>query len=230
MRLQKFLADAGVASRRAAEVLIAEGHVKVDGKLVTAMGVLVLPGQTVAVDGKVVKPMAHVIYAWYKPRGVMSTMADEHASETIANFFPDDVRVFPVGRLDKDSEGLMLVTNDGKLAHELMHPRHEHEKEYEVVLDGQGRPLKDFERVHKIEAGELRPMRLAGDKKLGRGRVSVRLILREGKKRQIREVAQKLGYKVISLKRTRIGRLKLGTLPPGKWKTVQREDIIGRTV
>jgi len=227
VRLQKFLADAGVASRRAAEALIAAGRVSVDGKIVKEMGVKVGGGQKIAVGGQLItaKP-ERVIYAFHKPRGVVSTVSDPHAGKTIADFFSSEERVYPVGRLDKDSEGLILVTNDGGLAHELMHPKHEHEKEYEVLLSGAGKPVSGFERSHRIKAGKVNPMQLVEHKHLKNGHDYVRLVLHEGKKRQIREVAELLGYKVMSLMRVRIGSLRLGNLPPGKWKKVDRRDII----
>jgi 23S rRNA pseudouridine2605 synthase len=227
VRLQKFLADAGVASRRAAEVLIAEGKVSVDGRVVSTMGAKVEPGQTIKVNGKTIEPnQEKVIYAFHKPRGVVSTNSDPHATKTVASFFPSSIRVFPVGRLDKDSEGLMLVTNDGALAYSLTHPKHEHEKEYEVALSGKGKPLEEFEKPYKLMDGAIRPMQLVHARKLSHDRWQVRLILREGRKRQIREVAELLGYRVGTLTRIRIGKLHLGTLPPGKWKKVTREEII----
>lgn len=228
IRLQKFLADAGVASRRVAEGYIAAGRVTVDGKVVTEMGTKVGLGQKVALDGEAIKPRAdRVIYAFNKPRGVFSTMSDEYASKTIADFFPSSIRVYPVGRLDKDSEGLMLVTNDGALAHELMHPKHEHEKEYRVELAGQGKPVENFEKRYRLTTGQVQPMKVSGVRELGNHHKVVNIVLKEGKKRQIREVAKLLGYKVTKLQRIRIGKLLLGSLPPGKWKKVDRGDILG---
>lgn len=228
IRLQKFLADAGVASRRAAEGYITAGRVAVDGVKVTEMGVKVQPGQKVTVDGKLVGgKQKKVLYAFNKPRGVVSTMAQHFAAKAVADFFPARVRIYPVGRLDKDSEGLMLVTNDGALAHELMHPKHEHEKEYKVELTGQGKPIENFEKRYKIASGLIQPMKVVKSKELGNHHRVIHLVLREGKKRQIREVAQLLGYHVRRLQRVRIGNLELGNLAPGKWKKVDREEILG---
>lgn len=228
IRLQKFLADAGVASRRTAEGYITAGRVEVDGVKVTEMGIKVQPGQKVTVDGKPVGgKQKKVLYAFNKPRGVVSTMAQHYASKAVADFFPGTVRIYPVGRLDKDSEGLMLVTNDGALAHELMHPKHEHEKEYKVELTGEGKPVMNFEKRYKLTGGLIQPMKVVHSKVLGNHHRVIHVVLREGKKRQIREVAQMLGYHVRRLQRVRIGRLTLGNLAPGKWKMVDRDEILG---
>lgn len=228
VRLQKYLAEMGAASRRTAEKMMLDGRVSVNGRIANELGTKITPGvDKVMVDKKeIAGHEPRVIYAFNKPRGVASTVFDPFAAKKVTDFFPDDVRVYPVGRLDKESEGLMLVTNDGALAHELMHPRHEHEKEYEVTLVGQGKPMADFERPYQLLVGRTRPMKLVSAKKLPKERYVVRLVLREGKKRQIREVARRMGYRVLSLVRVRIGRLLLGDLPMGKWKIVRREDII----
>ena len=229
IRLQKYLADAGVASRRGAEQMIVEGRVSVDGKVVDKLGSKVGAGQEVWVDGKKVGQLEKVvIYAFYKPRGVTSTNADPHARATIQQYFPEGTRVYPVGRLDKDSEGLMIVTNDGKLAYQLTHPKHEHEKEYEIVLVGQGKSFNEFEKGYSLKTGRIRPMQLVASKRISNAKWQVRLILREGGKRQIREVAKILGYEVVGLKRIRIANLKLGNLAPGKWKIVSREEVLGK--
>ena len=226
IRLQKFLAEAGIASRRAAEKLIADGKVTIND-VVAKIGDKIKAGEKVRVAGVLVdtKP-ARQIYAFYKPRGVTSTNSDKFATKTVADFFDGMPRVFPVGRLDKESEGLLLVTNDGVLANQLTHPRYEHEKEYEVELSGAGKGLEEFGRAYQLKTGSIRPMEVVGAQQLKNGHSVVKLVLRQGRKRQIREVAEKLGYTVRRLKRTRIGKLKLGSLAPGKWKKVRREDIV----
>lgn len=227
IRLQKFLAEAGIASRRAAENLIAEGKVMIDGVVAKLGDKLEVGRHKVTVSGREVGGRSEkMIFAFYKPRGVVSTNADKYASKTIADFFTDMPRVFPVGRLDKESEGLILVTNDGTLANQLTHPRYEHEKEYEVELSGQGKDIKNFGKSYQLKTGSIRPMELVFSKKLTNGHWRIGLVLKQGRKRQIREVAEKMGYTVRKLKRVRIGKLKLGNLAPGKWKRVAREDII----
>lgn len=226
-RLQKVLAQAGIASRRKAEELITEGLVKVNGKVVTTLGSKVDSARDkIEYDGRLIRKDEPVVYAFYKPAGVTSTMSDPHAKKTIADYFKGK-RVYPVGRLDKYSEGLMLVTNDGGLALELTHPRFEHEKEYEVLLQGKAEDnISKFEQRFKIDGYRTQPMKLAGIKKVKDKQWSVGLILKEGRKRQIRKIAEKLGYQVIDLKRVRIGKLRLGDLQPGRWREVGRQDII----
>lgn len=231
MRLQKFLASSGVASRRKAEEMILGGVVAVNGEVVTEMGTMVEEGDQVTVKGKPVSIQTKTIYAFYKPKGVTSTMQDVHAEQTIADFFKG-IRVFPVGRLDKYSEGLLIVTNDGELANELTHPRYEHEKEYEVEMGAVKQEwevseerLKELEKSYMLDGKRTVPMKVVHHEPIVRG-WRIRVTLKEGKNRQIRRIAEKLGYRIRKLKRVRIGRLLLGELEPGRWRTVTREDII----
>ncbi len=227
-RLQKVLAQAGVASRRKAEEYIAKGLVTVNGKVVTTLGTKVDPAQDkIEYNGRLLKKEEQVIYAFYKPAGVTSTMSDPYAKKTIADYFKGK-RVYPVGRLDKYSEGLMLITNDGDLALELTHPRYEHEKEYEVLLQGKTEDnIPKFEQRFKIDDGyRTQPMKLVMSKKVKDRQWLVGLVLKEGRKRQIRKIAEILGYQVIDLKRVRIEKLKLEDLQPGRWREVGRGDII----
>jgi len=226
-RLQKILAQAGIASRRKAEELITQGLVRVNGKIVTTLGTKVdIDKDNIEYNGRLVQLAEPVIYAFYKPAGVTSTMSDPHAKKTIADYFRGK-RVYPVGRLDKYSEGLMLVTNDGDLALELTHPRYSHEKEYEVVVRGRSADnIKKFEQRFVLEGYRTQPMRLIGKEQLKKDQWLIKLVLKEGRKRQIRKIAEKLGYQVIDLKRVRMGKLKLGNLTPGEWREVKRQDII----
>ncbi|MFH0905417.1 MAG: pseudouridine synthase [bacterium] len=227
-RLQKFLARAGVASRRKAEQLILDGRVKVNGVVVRRLGSLIDPRRDrVEYHGRAVQVAEPAIYAFNKPVGVTSTVSDSHAKKTIADFFPKENRVYPVGRLDKNSDGLILVTNDGELANLLTHPRYQHEKEYEVIVAGSSADkIIGFKKSYRTDGSLTQPMRVVGQRILARGRWLVRLVLKEGKKRQIREVAERLGYKVVRLTRVRIGKLRLGKLAPGEWREVQRDNII----
>ena len=230
IRLNKYLAGAGIASRRKADELIQEGKVKINGKIITDLGVQIDPDKDkVEYQGKILQPATPLLFMFNKPRGVTSTMADAHAEKTIADYFKDVGRVYPVGRLDKDSEGLMLITNDGDLANQLTHPRYEHEKEYEVTIkagsssDGD---ITKFSQSFKIDGARIKPMRVKIIKKITPNRWLISLILQEGRKRQIRRVAEILGYKVIQLKRVRIGKLKLDELPVGKYRRVSADEII----
>lgn len=216
-----------MASRRKAEALILDGQVKVNGKVVKELGTKAdMEKDTIEYAGKIIRPAQKIIYAFYKPAGVTSTMSDPNAKKTIADFFKGR-RVYPVGRLDKYSEGLMLVTNDGQLALELTHPRYEHEKEYEVILRGkQADNIPKFRQRFVLEGYRTQPMRLVTHEQIKKDQWLVRLVLKEGRKRQIRKIAEKLGYQVIDLKRIRVGKLLLGKLLPGEYREVKREEII----
>lgn len=226
-RLQKILAAAGITSRRKAEDLITSGQVKVNGRVVTELGAKADSTQDkIEYNGRIIRRATPIIYAFYKPAGVTSTMSDPHAKKTIADYFRGK-RVYPVGRLDKYSEGLILVTNDGDLALELTHPRYEHEKEYEVVIRGRSADnIPKFRERFVLEGYRTMPMRLVHHEQIKKDQWLVDLVLKEGRKRQIRRIAEKLGYQVIDLKRVRMGKLKLGELTPGEWREVRREDIL----
>jgi 23S rRNA pseudouridine2605 synthase len=227
MRLNKFLAQGGVASRRKADELISAGKVSVNGKTVRQMGVDVdVEKDNVTLNGKLVKKEKPIIYAIYKPKGVISTVSDIHASQTIIDILPKGKRVYPVGRLDKDSEGLMLVTNDGELANELMHPRYEHEKEYDVTLRGDGNAIDEMKKVREINGSKIEPLRVVSKKELKENEWQAFLVLKEGKKRHIREVGKLVGLKVLRLKRVRIGKLHIGNLTAGKWKIITIDEVL----
>lgn len=234
-RLQKVLAAADIASRRKAEELILAGKVKVNGRIVNELGVKVDPDKDqIEFDGRRIRFADPVIYAFHKPVGVTSTVSDRHAEKTVVDFFKKGTRVYPVGRLDKMSKGLMLVTNDGDLAQELTHPKYDHEKEYEVTIKDKGRRdvelvervIDKFAKSYEINGYRTRPMKVNGKKSLRLGVWEIRLALKEGRNRQIRRVAAKLGFDVLSLKRTRIGKLELGELAPGRYRLISRADII----
>ncbi len=182
------MAKCGVASRRGADDLIVYGKVKINGRVVKELGVSIDPQKDrVEYQGKIVKPEAKLILAFYKPKGVTSTVSDEHADKTISDFFPKSLgRLYPVGRLDKDSEGLMIVSNDGELANKLTHPRYEHEKEYEVIIQGDDPSnIERFIQRFKLNNYLTLPMRLTKVKKVKPKTWQMNLILREGRKRQI---------------------------------------------
>jgi 23S rRNA pseudouridine2605 synthase len=223
IRLNKFLADCGVASRRGADTLISEGAVQVNGKTVFELGVRVEPGvDRVTLNGKPVKPATQKIYViFYKPENVLTTMEDPEGRPTVADFMEKlPVRVFPVGRLDWDTEGLLLLTNDGDFAQKVMHPREEIPKTYMVKLDGKPSDAQ----LQKLKFGVTIPGGRVKALHVERVRFGdsqqydwVKIIIGEGKNRQIRYMFQKIGFDVKKLKRVAIGMLSLGTLQKGEY-------------
>ncbi|HEY5743957.1 MAG TPA: pseudouridine synthase [Terrimicrobiaceae bacterium] len=222
--MNRFLAAAGFGSRRGCEELIREGKVSLNGHFIRDLATIVRPGDDVRVAGKPPprqSPLVHILL--HKPKGVLCTRSDERARPTVFDFVPPHFgRLFHAGRLDKDSEGLILLTNDGDLSQRLTHPTHEVEKEYDVFLD------KPFDSRHTAKL--LRGFVIVG----GRARAErvematptlLKVVLRQGIKRQIRLMFFHLGYEVERLVRTRIGRVKLGTLQPGHWRLLDHREV-----
>lgn len=227
-RLQKFLARAGVASRRAAEQLIREGRVAVNDRRVTEMGLKVDPGRDrITVDGRPIAPSEPRFYAvLHKPRGYLSTARDERGRPTVLELLPRVGRVYPVGRLDLDSEGLLLITNDGELTHRLLHPSHHVEREYHVLVAGRlsAEALDMLRHGVLLEDGVTAPAEVDRLRPEGRGEW-LRVVLREGRKRQIRRMLAAVGGRVQRLVRVRIDGVALGDLPPGRWRTLTPREI-----
>ncbi len=229
MRLQKYLAHAGVASRRAAEIYITAGRVSVNNQTVTELGTKVNPQRDkIFVDGKRVKlPQQHVYIILNKPRYVLSTTQDGWGDrKTVLDLVDVPARIFPVGRLDFESEGLILLTNDGEIAQRLTHPSFEHEREYEVLVNGT--PTKDVLRRWRrggfeVDGKPVAPMEVSPLRSDAPG--WLRIILKEGRKRHIREVARQLNHPVIILVRVRFGPLKLGNLKPGAWRHLSPREV-----
>jgi 23S rRNA pseudouridine2605 synthase len=224
MRLNRFLAAAGFGSRRACEALIKDGKISINGHYVRDLATIVKPGDDVRVAGKRrPRPSPLVYVLLHKPKGVLCTRSDERQRRTVFDLVPAHFgRLFHVGRLDKDSEGLILLTNDGALSQRLTHPTHEVEKEYEVLLD------KPFDAGHAVKL--LQGFMIEGGRARAEGvqmiaPALVKLILRQGIKRQIRLMFFKLGYEVKRLVRTRIGRLNLGALQPGQWRVLDKREV-----
>jgi 23S rRNA pseudouridine2605 synthase len=228
-RLQKYLARAGVASRRASEALIVGGRVAVNGQVVRELGTTVDPDRdSVAVDGRAVRPVArHTYVLLHKPRGVVSTASDPAGRETVLDLVPSAARLYPVGRLDYDSEGLLLLTDDGDLTLALTHPRHEVEKEYHALLE---RPLDDAALEH-LRQGVLldgRPTAPATIERAWRDgpREWLRVTIREGRNRQVRRMIEAVGGQVLRLVRSRIGPISLDDdLPPGAWRHLAEQEV-----
>jgi 23S rRNA pseudouridine2605 synthase len=224
MRLNRFLAASGLGSRRACEALIREGKISINGHFIRDLATVVNPGDEVRVAGKPpLRPVVPVYILLLKPKGVVCTRSDERGRRTIFDLAPAHFgRLFHVGRLDKESEGLILLTNDGALSHRLTHPAHEVEKEYEVLLD---RPF-EAQQIPKLLRGFVIE---GGHARIERVQIvapsMVKVILRQGIKRQIRLMFLKLGYEVKRLIRTRIGDLKIGALQPGEWRALGEREV-----
>lgn len=228
MRLQKYMASCGVASRRACEKLIAEGRVTVDGEVITTMGVQVEEGQTVRVNGKKITPEAEKHYILYhKPAGEVTTASDPEGRATVLDKFKDyPVRLYPVGRLDYDSEGLLLLTNDGDLTEHMLHPSKEVDKTYLARVTGQVMP----EEVSRLVKGVMVDGRLTSRAKAcvleaGTAYTDILLTIHEGRNRQVRKMVEAVGHEVMMLRRIRFGPLKLGDLKRGMWRELIQEEI-----
>lgn len=229
IRLQKFLASQGIASRRKSEQLIMEGHVKVNGAL-ASIGDKVTPGiDKVLVGGKVISTAKEdkKYIMLNKPRGYITTMQDEQGRKCVADLAAGiDGRVYPVGRLDRESEGLLIMTNDGDFANNIIHPSRHISKTYRVTI----RPgINDVQLAAmcggiEIDGKMTVPARVHIISEEP-GRVVIEVILEEGRNRQIRKMCESLGIEVARLKRVAIGKVRLGMLAPGKWRTLRKEEI-----
>jgi len=225
-RLQKLMAEAGLGSRRSCERLISQGRVLVNGEP-AALGDKADPQlDRIMVDGKPLPTAEVPVYLMLnKPRGVLSSLRSQGGLPTVVSLIDIPQRVYPVGRLDRDSQGLILLTNDGELTHRLSHPRFQSEKEYHVLLD---RPPSDSvldawrAGPHLAEIGQLAPAKLTH---LPGQPGWLMIVLHEGKKRQIRQTARHFGHKVKALIRVRLGPLMLGDLAPGAWRHLTSEEV-----
>jgi 23S rRNA pseudouridine2605 synthase len=224
VRLQKFLSQAGVASRRASEELITGGRVRINGSVVTELGVRVDPKRDkVEVDGRRIRQAPSAWYALHKPRGYMTTRSDPEGRPTLYDLLPQPMRrLFYVGRLDFDSEGLILLTNDGDTANRLLHPRYGIDREYDVELAEpiESEPLDRLRRGVELEDG---PARVETVRRRSGTRVMV--TVREGRKREVRRLFAAIGNRVIRLRRVRYGPIRLGTLPVGEWRHLEEREL-----
>lgn len=228
MRLHKYMADCGVASRRKSEELIAQGRVSVNGETVKTMGYDVNDKDRVEVDGELIRPHAGFIYiALNKPEGVVTTMQDPQGRPTVADIVKvNGARVFPVGRLDADTEGLLLLTNDGDMAHFLMHPKHEVDKTYIALVSGriEAPKLEQLSAGVIIDGSMTRPAQIKVYDQTG-PLTMVRLTIHEGKNRQIRRMFVAVGCRVVKLKRESVGHIKLGELKVGHWRYLTDTEV-----
>jgi 23S rRNA pseudouridine2605 synthase len=229
MRLNKYLASCGVASRRGSDALIAAGRVRLNGTTVTLLATFVSPGDRVTVDGEPVSPPSrHTTVLLHKPEGVVTTVRDPGGRMTVLDLLPPRPRVFPVGRLDRDTSGALLLTDDGDLAHHVLHPRYGVDKEYVALV--QGTPADEALEVLRtgvLLPDETRPTAPAvvTVERLTSRTARLRLIVHEGRNRQVRRMLEAVGHPVLSLRRERIGPLSLGTLAPGEWRVLTPEEV-----
>jgi len=218
-RVQKILAHAGIASRRRCEELISAGKVKVNGKVIK-LGDKAGPKDTITVNNKKIRTENKLYIMLNKPKGVLSTVSDPHGRRTVVDLIKVKERIFPVGRLDKDAQGLMILTNDGEFANKVIHPRYGKKKTYEVNLHRElsEENLKKLKKGLKIEGKPVIPSHISGKKK-------IILTITEGRKHIVKRLFERLGYKVRKLKRTKIGTLSLDTLPSGRWRFLTEREI-----
>src|SRR5437667_1587823 len=223
MRLNRLLADAGVGSRRHCDELIAAGRVTMNGKVCINFSAQPGPDDHVKVDGKLVRVAPAFTIMLHKPAGFVSTRKDPHARDTVFDLLPQKFsRLFNIGRLDAQTGGLLLLTNDGELAQRLTHPRYKIEKEYEVTLDRSWDPALAprllrgiFLDGQRAQMTQLRPVT----------RTKLRVVLRQGINRQVRRMFEGVGYRIKHLVRVRIGHLRLGDLPRGHWRALTKREL-----
>jgi 23S rRNA pseudouridine2605 synthase len=228
-RLQKVIARAGIASRRKAEELILEGRVKVNGKVVKELGVKVSPSDKVEVNEIQIEKEEPVYFLLYKPRGVISSVSDDKGRKVVTDFFSNfKERIFPVGRLDYDTSGLLLLTNDGEFANLLMHPKNEIDKVY--VAKTKGIPLREnlrkLEKGIRLEDGKTAPAKvklLSADNK--KQTAIVEIAIHEGRNRQVRRMFEAIGNEVLKLKRERYGFLTLNGLKAGEARELTPHEV-----
>lgn len=228
MRVQKYMSQAGAASRRQTEVLIREGRVAINGETVTGMGARVIPGtDVVSLDGRVVEPAPRRWIVFHKPVGVLCTRSDPHGGETVYDLLPRwAAGLRYVGRLDRDTSGLLLLTNEGDLAAALAHPRGRIEREYQARVAARlnSRTLKRLKRGVELEDGFARPVRVRRFE-WGEDEPGVRIVLTEGRKREVRRLLRAVGHPPRALARTRFGPFRLGGLKAGAWRPARRSEL-----
>lgn len=229
IRLQKYLAQCGVASRRKCEKLIASGRIAVDGTVIIEMGKKVIPGKSrVTWDGKSVKSKEKVTYFLLnKPKGYVTTLSDPQGRPVVVSLIKNvSARLFPVGRLDLDTEGALILTNDGQFAQKVQHPSHETNKTYEALIKGHPRraAIATLEKGILLEGKMTAPAKIALLSRKGNNSL-IRITIHEGRKRQVKKMFAHLGHPVLHLKRTAYGKLFLGSLPSGKYRQLDSRDL-----
>ncbi len=233
--LQKVIADAGICSRRKAETYITEGNVTVNGHTVTTLGTRVDPHKDiVAVHGKILTKQELVYFLLHKPKGVLSTVTDDRGRKTVIDLINTPARIVPVGRLDIDTTGLLLLTNDGDLVHTITHPKYEHEKEYEALItipklwtaEQFTRALGKMKKGVRLEKDVVSsPAEVSVVKELGPDKYVLSIIIHEGRKHQVRRMINECGMSIHKLKRVRSGFLTLGDLASGEYRELTKKEI-----
>lgn len=227
MRLQKYMAHAGLASRRKSEEIILEGRVKVNGQVVASLGTKVEEGDRVEVDGKVLNlDEGFVYYILNKPQGVLSTVRDDRGRKTVLDLLDSPKRIYPVGRLDMDTSGLLLLTNDGALTNALIHPSKEVDKTYKVTVQGSlsREDLSPLEKGISYQGVYYHPGRL-GRIQVKRGKTLFQLTIHEGKNHQVKNMCLSLGHPVQALHRESFAGLDLKGLGPGDYRPLRPEEV-----
>ncbi len=229
MRLQKFIAECGIASRRNAEKIIESGRVYVNGDLVDYMGCEIDPEKDIVeLDGRVITPEGKKYYIMLnKPKNYVTTVSDDLGRPTVMHLIEDiDARIYPVGRLDFDTTGLLLMTNDGEFANRLTHPRNVVNKTYIARVDKilTEQQLQKLQSGVELEDGRTAPARAENIKRPQKG-IEVKITIHEGKNRQVRRMLESVGANVLSLKRISVGSVTLGNLPEGKWRRLSDAEI-----
>lgn len=227
-RLQKVIANSGYASRRKAEELILKGLVMVNGEIVKELGVKVGPKDEVIVDDHLIEKEMKEYFLLYKPRGVVSTTSDEHKRKTVVELINTDKRIYPVGRLDYDTTGVLLLTNDGELANLIMHPRNKIEKVYVAKVEGLMNStvtnnLRKGVMIDGVKSAPAKVKTLEYDK--AKGQSIVQLTIHEGKNHQVKKMFEAVGFTVIKLKRERISFLTLEGLKPGDYRKLTPKEV-----
>lgn len=227
MRINKYLADAGITSRRKAENLVLEKRVKINGKIITELATDVKPNDMVFVDNKQI--FTQQVFEYYmlnKPKGYLSTASDDRGRKTVLDLVKTDTRIYPVGRLDYDSEGLLLLTNDGELTNKLTHPKHNISKTYLVNINS-NITKKELETLQKgvvIDGYKLHECKIFV-KEISEGQTKMEVVIFEGRNREIRKMFESIGKKVVFLKRIKIENLSLGNLKRGEYRPLTKKEI-----
>lgn len=226
-RLQKYMARCGAASRRKSEELITAGRVMVNGQTVTELGIKVSENDEVMLDGKALLPEARKVYiALNKPIGYVSTVKDEHGRKTLLDLVDVPERIYPIGRLDYDTSGLILLTNDGEIYNKVIHPRQEKNKVYIALIQGilSDKEIEAFENGLEIEGYVTAPAEIETRRILGRN-AEVEITIHEGRNRQVRKMCKKIGHPVLTLKRVSVGSIEIGSLEEGKWRYLTEKEV-----
>lgn len=231
IRLQKYLSECGIASRRQAEMYILEGLVKVNGQIIDQMGIKIDPQKDqIRFRNKIVTPAKFVYYLLHKPSGYIATRKDVFAPKKVVDLVPPQPAVYPVGRLDKDTEGLIILTNDGQFTNQIIHPKNKIEKEYIVMCRQRFEDFKLEQAMKKLQKGVMisgyltRPA-IVANVSADRQKIRFHLTITEGKKHQVRRMCHNVGLKVINLTRIRIGNVQLGSLKRGAFRMMTDREV-----